>query len=278
MKKEKQARHDVGGAKLKKQLQTAAEGKAGQDTGAIPIMVPGYMVRAIHSWARLAGVSASQFIVQAILGKATADADKRFAGLRSGAKPMAKSLSAGPAGEAPAQPVPFRSEWSGTPRPRGALLTPKEFKVTALRECAPVNEQNLCDNPPSVYEYWMANVATHPYFNPDCECFVVLLLNTRRKAVGPALISVGLLDTILVHPRETFRAAVTAGASAIVLMHNHPSGDPGPSEGDIKITENMVRAGQMMKIQVLDHVIVGAGEYKSLRALGYFRALEEKPK
>jgi len=83
-------------------------------------------------------------------------------------------------------------------------------------------------------------------------------------------VSIGTLDTIVVHAREVFRAAVIAGASAVVLMHNHPSGDPTPSEADIKVTRDLIRAGQLLKIEVLDHVIVGQGKESSLRQLGFF--------
>ncbi len=89
-------------------------------------------------------------------------------------------------------------------------------------------------------------------------------------------ISQGTLDTILVHPREVFRTAIAAGASAIVLAHNHPSGDPAPSEADIRVTRDLIRAGQILKIEVLDHVILGrrslerARDYVSLRELGCF--------
>jgi hypothetical protein len=90
------------------------------------------------------------------------------------------------------------------------------------------------------------------------------------------LVSTGTLDTILVHPREVFRIAVICASAAIVLMHNHPSGDPSPSEADIKVTRDLIRAGQLMKIEVLDHIIVGqvssenSKGYASLRELGYF--------
>jgi DNA repair protein RadC len=108
------------------------------------------------------------------------------------------------------------------------------------------------------------------YFNPDCECFVVLLLNTRHRVKGHQLVTIGTMDTILVHSREVFRAAIIAGASAVVLMHNHPSGDPTPSEGDIKVTRDLIRAGQLLKIEVVDHMIVGFDRHLSLRTLGYF--------
>ncbi len=108
------------------------------------------------------------------------------------------------------------------------------------------------------------------------ETFQILLLTTRRKLIRVEQVSQGLLDTILVHPREVFHSAIAARASAIVLVHNHPSGDPTPSEADIKVTRDLIRAGQLLKIEVLDHVILGRAtvdrpkDYSSLRELGYF--------
>jgi len=110
----------------------------------------------------------------------------------------------------------------------------------------------------------------------EVEHFQVLLLNTRRKLIRVDQVSQGTLDTILVHPREVFKSAVAASASAIVLVHNHPSGDPTPSEADIKVTRDLIRAGQVLKIEVLDHVILGrrskerSRDYVSLRELGHF--------
>jgi DNA repair protein RadC len=110
----------------------------------------------------------------------------------------------------------------------------------------------------------------------DVESFQVVLLNTRRRLIRVERISQGTLDTILVHPREVFKSAIAANAAAIVLAHNHPSGDPTPSEADIKVTRDLIRAGQLLKIEVLDHVIIGRAthdrpkDYVSLRELGYF--------
>ena len=112
----------------------------------------------------------------------------------------------------------------------------------------------------------------------EVEQFQVLLLNTRRKLIRVERITQGTLDTILVHPREVFRLAIAANAAAVVLVHNHPSGDPTPSEQDIKVTRDLIRAGQLLKIDVLDHVILGrrtaerTKDYASLRELGYFYA------
>jgi DNA repair protein RadC len=108
------------------------------------------------------------------------------------------------------------------------------------------------------------------------ETFQILLLNTRRRLIRVEQVSQGTLDTILVHPREVFQSAIAARAAAIVMVHNHPSGDPTPSEADIKVTRDLIRAGQLIKIEVLDHVILGRAtvdrpkDFSSLRELGYF--------
>ena len=91
----------------------------------------------------------------------------------------------------------------------------------------------------------------------EVEHFQVLLLNTRRRLLRVDKLSQGTLDTLLVHPREVFRCAIAGNASAVILVHNHPSGDPTPSEADIRVTRELIRAGQLLKIEVLDHVILG---------------------
>jgi len=132
------------------------------------------------------------------------------------------------------------------------------------------DQMALCDTPDRAVEYWKAHIGTTPHFNPECECFAVLLLNTRRRVKGHHLVSIGTLDTLLIHPREVFRLAIIASAAAIIMMHNHPSGESAPSEADIKMTRDLIRAGQLLKLEVLDHVIVGNGQRTSLRELGYF--------
>jgi DNA repair protein RadC len=149
-------------------------------------------------------------------------------------------------------------------------FNPKEYKVTALRDCPVPDEMLLCDTPEKAVEYWNLHVATGPYFNPECECMVVLLVNTRRRVKGHQLLTMGTKDTLLVNTSEVFRTAVIAGSAALIIMHNHPSGEPEPSEADIKVTRDLIRAGQLLKIEVLDHVIVGHPNYCSLRQLGFF--------
>jgi len=167
-----------------------------------------------------------------------------------------------PPGPACARPQPGRAA-----RPFCA----KEYKLVALRKRPLPEEMDLCDQPDKAAVYWRAHVTQDPAFNPEAECFAVLLLNTRRRVKGHLLVSTGTLDTLLVHAREVFRGAIVAAAAAVVLMYNHPSGEPEPAEADIKVTRDLIRAGQLLKIEVLDHVIVGAGDRRaSLRELGYF--------
>ncbi len=110
----------------------------------------------------------------------------------------------------------------------------------------------------------------------EVEEFHAVLLNTRRRLIRTERISQGTLDTILVHPREVFRVAILANASSLVLVHNPPSGDSTPSDADIRVTRDLVRASQLMKIELLDHVILGRKTdtnprgYTSLRELGIF--------
>ena len=131
----------------------------------------------------------------------------------------------------------------------------------------------ICETPQQATDYWQLHIATSPQFNPECECLAVLLLNTRRRVKGHQLVTIGTMDTCLVHPREVFRGAVIGAASALVLIHNHPSGEPTPSEADVKVTRDLIRAGQLLKIEVLDHVIMGNPKHSSLRELGYIAAL-----
>jgi DNA repair protein RadC len=155
-------------------------------------------------------------------------------------------------------------------KPFKFAASPYEYKVTALRECPTPDSLQLCDTPDKAADYWRLNIATHPHFNPECECLAVLLLNTRRRVKGHHLVSIGTMDTLLTHPREIFRVAIVTAASALVVMHNHPSGESTPSEADIKVTRDLIRAGQLLKMELLDHVIMGNGNRTSLRELGYF--------
>lgn len=132
-------------------------------------------------------------------------------------------------------------------------------------------ESPVLDTPEAV-----ANLMREDIRLRQVETFQVLLLNTRRRLISVVKVADGTLDTILVHPREVFRPAIDAGAAAIILLHNHPSGDATPSEADIRVTRDLIRAGQLLKIDVLDHIVLGRAtqerqkDYSSLREMGYF--------
>jgi DNA repair protein RadC len=96
------------------------------------------------------------------------------------------------------------------------------------------------------------------------EEFHALLLNSRHRVIREVLVTRGLLDSALIHPREVFRPAVNEGAAGVILVHNHPSGDPTPSAEDRAVTRQLGEAGRAVGIPVLDHVVVGAGSYASL--------------
>lgn len=98
------------------------------------------------------------------------------------------------------------------------------------------------------------------------EEFHVLLLNARHEVMRRVLVSRGSLNASIVHPREVFRPAILASAASIVLVHNHPSGDPEPSEEDLSITRRLVQVGDLHGIAVLDHVVIAKSGFVSLRA------------
>ena len=95
------------------------------------------------------------------------------------------------------------------------------------------------------------------------EHFYVLMLGTKNKIIGEQLISKGILDSSIIHPREVFKPAIKNSASKIILVHNHPSGNPGPSREDLAITEKLLESGDQIDIKVLDHVIIGNGSWWS---------------
>jgi len=132
-------------------------------------------------------------------------------------------------------------------------------------------ESPVLDNPETVVQ-----LLREKNLVKNVETLQVVLLNTRHRLIRIEEISDGTIDQLLVHPREVFKSAIAANAAAIVLAHNHPSGDPSPSDADIKVTRDLIRAGQLLKIEVLDHLIIGratkdrAKDYSSLRELGHF--------
>jgi len=146
--------------------------------------------------------------------------------------------------------------------------TPHEFKVMLVRECEPVSQ--IMDQPELVAQYWRQNIPQADWFDPTKEALVVLVLNTRKRIIGHNLVALGSLDTCPVTALHVFRPVIAVAGASIILVHNHPSGDCAASEADIRVTRELIRAGQLLKIEVLDHVIIGSQSHTSLRSQGYF--------
>lgn len=102
------------------------------------------------------------------------------------------------------------------------------------------------------------------------EHFIVLCLNTKNEIIARNTVSIGTLDQAIVHPRDVFRFAIKSNAARIIAVHNHPSGNPEPSENDKTVTKRLIRSGDILGIEVLDHIIVGNDSYVSLRERGLF--------
>jgi len=149
----------------------------------------------------------------------------------------------------------------------------KELEITKVKACQIVacfelgrrffkkdEEEIYIRDSKDAYNYLKDKIA-----NLKKEQFRGLYLNSRNKLIHEEVISLGTLTTNLVHPREVFQPAVQHTAVAIVLAHNHPSGDPESSEDDIKITQQLIEASKIMNIEILDHVIIGKNKYMSLK-------------
>jgi len=102
----------------------------------------------------------------------------------------------------------------------------------------------------------------------DREHFEALLLNTKNQVLAKETISIGTLNSSAIHPRELFKAAIRRSAAGVILLHNHPSGDPTPSRQDIEVTGRLIEAGNIIGIQVLDHLVIGDNRFTSFKAKG----------
>lgn len=129
--------------------------------------------------------------------------------------------------------------------------------------------------PDEVYDFLSVRVHESLRYNPDVENLIIILLNAHMKMIGWEVISNGTLDTLLVHPREVFKPAIVTGAYGVIIAHNHPSGDPIASDADIRVTRDLIKAGQLLRIEVADHIILGrpspdrAKPWYSLREHGF---------
>lgn len=144
-------------------------------------------------------------------------------------------------------------------------------KAARLRACAELAKR-LANGAPAdgrryvirrgkeVFEYLQSTVS-----DLDREHFCILHLNSRNEVIGREVVSIGSLDATIVHPREIFKNSIKKSAASIVLVHNHPSGNPAPSDDDLSITRRLVEAGRLLGIGVLDHVIIARGSFVSVR-------------
>ncbi|MFT4343850.1 MAG: JAB domain-containing protein [Candidatus Woesearchaeota archaeon] len=115
---------------------------------------------------------------------------------------------------------------------------------------------HIIHEPKQIFEMFVDELSTKKQ-----EHFYTVLLDTKNRVIGKVLISVGTLNASLVHPREVFREAIRQAAHSIITVHNHPSGDPTPSPEDTHITEELMKIGELLRIKLLDHVIIGAESY-----------------
>ena len=123
-----------------------------------------------------------------------------------------------------------------------------------------INSETIFNSPRSIFDYLRAKIG-----NEQKEHFVLLFLDTKNKLILSE-VSIGTLNASLVHPREVFSQAVLSHASHVIVAHYHPSGDPTPSDQDVKTTRRLVEAGKILGISVLDHMIITSDKYVSLKA------------
>jgi DNA repair protein RadC len=126
------------------------------------------------------------------------------------------------------------------------------------------NARSCITGPADVYA-----IARQIIGSADREQILVILVDTKNRPIATTIAATGTINACSTTAREVFKAAVVGNASAIIMAHNHPSGDPAPSSEDIKLTRDMMTAGQLLDIALLDHIVVGATEYRSLRELGF---------
>jgi DNA repair protein RadC len=150
-----------------------------------------------------------------------------------------------------------------------------EYKGFHVRTSLVIEGQNeykplLFSNPAEVYQ------AFKKLASSDKERFYSILLDTKNKVIGVEMVSQGSLNSSPVHPREAYKSALLASAASVIFVHSHPSGDPDPSESDREITRQLYQAGDLLGIEVLDHVIIGRDEFYSFSDRGELMSLVKK--
>lgn len=163
----------------------------------------------------------------------------------------------------------FLYEVPSSPKARRVV---RQIKVVTLRETgAPYA---VMERPERLAEFWRSEIARADWFDADKEHLVCFSLDAQLRLRTFGVVTVGLANQTLIHAREVYRTAISVAASHVLLGHNHPSGDPKPSADDIRATREMVEAGRVVGIPLLDHVIIGKpsatnpGGFVSLKQMG----------
>ncbi len=137
------------------------------------------------------------------------------------------------------------------------------YKIALVKEGRITTDTKTISSPRDAFEILMSEIGS-----ADREIFLTLLLDTRHRVIGVHQVSVGSLNASVVHPRETFKAAMLANAAAMILAHCHPSGDPEPSAEDLAVTARLHQAGELLGLPILDHLIIGHDRFVSLKEQG----------
>lgn len=141
------------------------------------------------------------------------------------------------------------------------------LELGARHACSPLRPGTRLDAPERVYAHFRARLR-----HVRQESFFALLLDSRHRLIREVEVSRGSLNQSLVHPREVFAPALREAAAALVVVHNHPSGDPEPSREDVEVTRRLSEAGEILGVRLLDHVVTGAEEFRSFARMGWLPA------
>jgi len=153
--------------------------------------------------------------------------------------------------------------WGHNPAVKGDVYMYRipKYAVQLVREKSVSSEVKSINQPIDVYNLMHPLVEMLPV-----EHFQIVMLDSKNKVIGVSMVTTGILNASVIHPREVFQRAILANCAAIILTHNHPSGDPAPSQDDISTTKKLVECGKVMEIPVLDHIVTGDGCYASMKA------------
>lgn len=141
-----------------------------------------------------------------------------------------------------------------------------KFKLVKEKTAVYYDGRKSIKSPGLLYE--VGKQILRDYIEEDREAFAAILLDAKLKPIGSYIVSTGILNQSLVHPREVYKKAIVASAHKIMLMHNHPSGDTNPSREDEMITKRLVEVGKIVGIEVLDHIIIGSDDFYSFKKNG----------